>query len=156
MEILSSICFISVVLNSTDERGRYIYFNSLYQVAVEGRDKWRDIGIALNLNPKDLTSIERSYQLPGYRFKKMLLKWFEVNEKCYLSTFTKVLKGSNVQLVSLIPSVVETIISTHTEETKKSEYIPHFEITLKYSYIVVDIKARVCNVCFFIQNDVKP
>ncbi len=131
MEILLShnklYVFISVVLNSTDERGRYIYFNSLYQVAVEGRDKWRDIGIALNLNPKDLTSIEQSYRLPGYRFKNMLLKWFQVNEKCYLSTFIEALKARNVQLVSLIPRIEEAIIS-RTKEIPNSEYIQDFEL----------------------------
>ncbi len=119
---MSCGAFIVVVLNSTDERGRYIYFNSLYQVAVEGRDKWRDIGIALNLDPDDLTSIEQSYRLPGYRFKNMLLKWFQVNKKCYLSTFTKVLTARNVQHFSLVPRVEKAIISCTKEISANSKY----------------------------------
>ncbi len=122
--------FISVVLNSIDEGGSYIYFNSLYQAAVkEGQNKWKNIGIALNLDPKDLTSIEQSYRRPGTHFKKMLLKWFEVNEECYLSTFIEALKARNVQLVSLIPRVEEAIIS-HTEEIPNSEF-QDFELAPK-------------------------
>ena len=116
--------FISVVLNSTDEGNECIYFNSLYQTAVrEGENKWRDIGIALNLGPDTLTSIDLTNQSkPRECFRQMLLKWFQVNEKCYLSTFIEALKANNVELVNLIPRVKKAIISKRTEQTRKSEY----------------------------------
>ena len=113
--------FISVILNSTDERGRYVYFKSLYKVGVEGRHKWKDIGRALNLNPKDLNSIEQSCRLPGYRFKKMLLKWFQGKKDCSLNTFFEALNASHVELVSLIPRVDEAITS-RIKEIPNSEF----------------------------------
>ena len=113
--------FISVVLNSTDERGKYIYFNSLYQVTfTQGQNKWKNIGSALDLDPNDIDAIENQSK-PGDCFRQMLLKWFQVNEKCYLSTFIEALKAKNVELVSLIPRVEEAITSI-TEEVPNSEY----------------------------------
>ena len=112
---------ISVVLNSIDEGGSFIYFNSLYQAMfIQGQNKWRDIGSALNLSPNVIDAIAKQSK-PEYCFRQMLLKWFQVNEKCYLSTFIEALKASNVQLFSLIPRVEEAIIS-HAKEIQKSEY----------------------------------
>ena len=113
--------FISVVLNSTDERGDYIYFNSLYQVAFkEGQIKWKNIGSALDLDPNDIDAIEKQSK-PGDCFRQMLLKWFQVNEECYLSTFNEALEARNVELFNLIPRV-EAAIFSRTEEIQKSEY----------------------------------
>ena len=115
--------FISVVLNSTDEGSDYIYFKSLYQVTfTQGQNKWRDIGLALNLSSDTLTSIATSNQSnPRDCFEQMLDKWFQVNEECYLSTFIEALKARNVELINLIPRVEAAIIS-RTEEIRKSEY----------------------------------
>ena len=109
---------ISVVLNFTDEGGSFIYFNSLYRVVfTQGQ---RDIDSALNLSPTVIDA--RANQLkPEDCFRQMLLKWFQVNEKCYLSTFIEAPKASKVQLVSLIPYVEKAIIS-HAKGIQKSEY----------------------------------
>ena len=89
------------------------YHKTLFEVAYrQGKNKWYNIGISLNVSVFDLESIRKNNPSDvGDCFRAMLLKWFESSPDCYLYDFLKALRSEPVELENLCPKVEEAILN---------------------------------------------
>ncbi|XP_064387664.1 uncharacterized protein LOC135335907 isoform X3 [Halichondria panicea] len=101
--------FTRLKLSSSDKP----YHKTLFEVAYrQGKNKWYNIGISLNVSVFDLESIRKNNPSDvGDCFRAMLLKWFESSPDCYLYDFLKALRSEPVELENLCPKVEEAILN---------------------------------------------